>query len=523
MRLLFASCRLARCAAARRAVFALLALLLVVGLGSAPRHAAWAQDPPGPAASASPSPAPSASPADNGVAAGTQAEAPAAPAAAPLKVDTGDTAWLLCSSALVLLMTPGLALFYGGMVRSKNILNVLMQSFIAVALVTVIWSLVGYSIAFDKGNAFVGGLGFLGLNNVGQDPHPVYSPTVPHQVFMVFQMMFAIITPALISGAIAERMKFSAYVIFIGLWSLLVYAPLAHMVWGDGGFLRTMGALDFAGGTVVHISSGVSALVMVLLLGKRRLDKNADTRPHNLPMTLIGTGLLWFGWFGFNAGSAIASNGLAGSAFVVTHIAAAVAGLVWVMIEWVAYKKPTALGLATGAVAGLVAITPASGFVTPLSAMIIGAGVSFISFYAIKLKAKFGYDDTLDVFGVHGIGGIWGALATGLFASKAVNSAGANGLFAGEAKTFTTQIIAVLIAVSYAAVVTFILGMILKATMGIAVSANEEEAGLDITQHGETAYAGDAPGLPGVTHGGGSGHGGAPVVAPAHGVPATGV
>ena len=404
------------------------------------------------------------------------------------KVDTGDTAWLLTSSALVLLMTPGLALFYGGMVRSKNVLNVIMQSFVAIAIVTLLWVVCGYSLAFSKGTPFLGGLTWLGLSGVGQEPNAFYGATVPHQAFMVFQMMFAIITPALISGAIAERMKFSAYIVFISLWSLLVYTPLAHMVWGEGGFLRDLGALDFAGGTVVHISSGVSALMLVILLGKRRLDRGDDTRPHNLPMTLIGTGLLWFGWFGFNAGSAIASNGLAGSAFVVTHVAAAAAGLMWILIEWIVYKKPTALGMATGAVAGLVAITPASGFVGPLSALAIGLGVSLISFFAIKLKAKFGYDDTLDVFGVHGVGGIWGALATGLFAQKAINSAGADGLFFGGSELIVKQLIAVGVAVGYAALMTLVLGMILKMTMGLAVTPGEEEAGLDITQHGESAY-----------------------------------
>jgi Amt family ammonium transporter len=414
---------------------------------------------------------------------------PPADVSAP-KVDTGDTAWLLASAALVLLMTPGLALFYGGMVRSKNILNMIMQSFIAIAVISVLWVICGYSLAFSKANPVLGGFAWLGLNGVGQEPNTFYGATVPHQAFMVFQMMFAIITPALISGAIAERMKFGSYVVFITLWSLLVYTPLAHMVWGEGGYLRDLGALDFAGGTVVHISSGVSALVLTILLGKRRIDRGEDTRPHNLPMTLIGTGLLWFGWFGFNAGSAIASNGLAASAFVVTHIAAATAGLVWVLIEWIVYKKPTALGLATGAVAGLVAITPASGFVGPLAALFIGGAVSVISFFAIKLKARFGYDDTLDVFGVHGVGGIWGALATGLFAQKAVNSAGADGLFFGGADLLTKQVIAVGIAVAFAVIGTLILGLLLKATMGLVVSRNEEEVGLDISQHGESGYTG---------------------------------
>ena len=307
---------------------------------------------------------------------------------------------------------------------------------------------------------------------------------------MVYQMMFAIITPALISGAIAERMKFAAYVVFIALWSLLVYCPLAHMVWGEGGYLFNLGALDFAGGTVVHISSGVSALVLCIMLGKRRTSSVDDLRPHNLPMTLIGTGLLWFGWFGFNAGSAVASGGLAGSAFVVTHVAAATAGLVWVLIEWTVLKKPTALGFATGAVAGLVAITPASGFVGVLPAIAIGAGVSVISYFAIKIKSKAGYDDTLDVFGVHGVGGMWGAVATGLFASKAVNSAGASGLFMGGGTTLLfKQFAAIGIAVLFAVVGTVIIGGIVKATIGLKVGEEEEQAGLDLTQHEESAYA----------------------------------
>jgi Amt family ammonium transporter len=421
------------------------------------------------------------------------AQTAAAPAAPP-KVDTGDTAWMLVSTAFVMLMTPGLALFYGGMVRSKNILNMLMQSFIAVAVVTVVWVVAGYSIAFAKGNPFVGGFSFLGLNGVGQEPNAFYGATIPHQVFMMYQMMFAIITPALISGAIADRMKFSTYVVFIALWSLIVYSPLAHMVWGEGGFLRDLGALDFAGGTVVHISSGVSALVLCIVLGKRRTSSTEDMRPHNLPMTLIGTGLLWFGWFGFNAGSAIASGGLAGSAFMVTHIAAAVAGLTWVLIEWIAYKRPTALGLGTGAVAGLVAITPASGFVGPMAAIAIGAGVSCISFFAIKLKEKFHYDDSLDVFGVHGVGGAWGALATGLFASTAVNAAGANGLFAGNAALVGKQLAGIGIAVGWAAVITFVLAHILKATMGLRVDSDSEDLGMDLSQHGESGYAGPSTG-----------------------------
>ncbi len=416
------------------------------------------------------------------------------------KIDTGDTAWMLVSTAFVMLMTPGLALFYGGMVRAKNVLNMLMQSFVALGIVTLVWVLWGYSLAFGPGNRFLGSFAWFGLNHVGPTPNPDYGATIPHQVYMIYQMMFAIITPALISGAIAERMKFSTYVVFMLLWSTLVYCPLAHWVWGKGGWLGTtggIGALDFAGGTVVHISSGISALVVALALGKRRTGLEEELRPHNLPMTLIGTALLWFGWFGFNAGSAVASNGLAGAAFIATHIAAAIAGLTWTLIEWMAYKKPTALGFATGAVAGLVAITPAAGFVGPIPAILIGIGVAFISFFAIRLKHRFHYDDTLDVFGVHGVGGIWGALATGLFASLAVNSAGANGLFYGGGfAQLGKQALAAGTAVVYAAFVTFVLVKILNAVMGLRVSADEEEAGLDLAQHGESGYSGaEAEGL----------------------------
>ena len=347
-----------------------------------------------------------------------------ASAATPSSINTGDTAWMLVSTALVMLMTPGLALFYGGMVRSKNVLNILMQSFVALGIVTLVWVLWGYSLAFGPGNRFIGSFTWIGLNHVGAAPS-AYAPTIPHSVFMIYQMMFAVITPALISGAIAERMKFSTYMVFMALWSTLVYCPLAHWVWGSGGWLGAdgLGALDFAGGTVVHISSGVSALVLALILGKRRSRVSIheeDTRPHNLPLTLIGTALLWFGWFGFNAGSALASGGLAASAFVATHVAAATGGLAWILLEWKVSSRPTALGFATGAVAGLVAITPASGFVTPLSAIAIGVGVALICFYAITLKHRFHYDDTLDVFGVHGVGGTFGAIATGLFASDMV-------------------------------------------------------------------------------------------------------
>ena len=405
-------------------------------------------------------------------------------------INSADTAWVLVSTALVLLMTPALGLFYAGMARTKNVLNILMQSFVALSVVSVLWAVVGYSLSFAKGNSFVGGLDYLFLKGVGQDALTLNGAalTVPHLLFMAFQMMFAIITPALISGAIVERMKFSAYLVFIVLWSLLVYSPVAHMVWGEGG-LFVGKALDFAGGTVVHITSGFSALALALLMGKRRLNHSDDTRPHNLPMVLLGAGLVWFGWFGFNAGSALTSGGLAASALVTTHIAAAVAGLVWILLEWVVVKKPTALGFATGAVAGLVAITPGAGFVTPVSAMIIGAVVPFISYGMIALKNKFKYDDTLDVFAVHGCGGLWGAIATVIFADKAVNSAGFNGLLKGDSSWLMQQLFAVGTAVGIAIVGTVVIYTVLKLVFKtVNVSSEEEAAGLDITQHGESGY-----------------------------------
>lgn len=405
-------------------------------------------------------------------------------------INSADTAWVLVSTALVLLMTPALGLFYAGMARTKNVLNILMQSFVALSVVSVLWAVVGYSLSFAKGNSFVGGLDYLFLKGVSQDALTLNGAalTVPHLLFMAFQMMFAIITPALISGAIVERMKFSAYLVFIALWSLLVYSPVAHMVWGEGG-LFVGKALDFAGGTVVHITSGFSALALALLMGKRRLNHSDDTRPHNLPMVLLGAGLVWFGWFGFNAGSALTSGGLAASALVTTHIAAAVAGLVWILLEWVVVKKPTALGFATGAVAGLVAITPGAGFVTPVSAMIIGAVVPFISYGMIALKNKFKYDDTLDVFAVHGCGGLWGAIATVVFADKAVNSAGFNGLLKGDSSWLMQQLFAVGTAVGIAIIGTVVIYTVLKLVFKtVNVSSEEEAAGLDITQHGESGY-----------------------------------
>jgi Amt family ammonium transporter len=414
----------------------------------------------------------------------------AVPAATkPSKIDTGDTAWMLTSAALVLLMTPGLALFYGGMVRTKNVLGTIMHSFIIIAIVSVQWALWGYTLAFgpDVGG-IIGNLSWFGLKGVGLDPYPDYGATIPHQAFMIYQAMFAIITPALITGAIAERMKFKTFLIFTILWSTLVYDPIAHWVWGVGGWIRNLGALDFAGGTVVHISSGISALAAATLVGKRKGYRTEPMAPHNLPMTITGAAILWFGWFGFNAGSAIAAGKLSTSAFVVTHLATASAALAWIFVEWIYKGKPTTLGAASGAVAGLVAITPASGFVGPMPALLIGLGAGIFCYIGVISKNRFSYDDSLDVVGVHGVGGTWGALATGLFASKIINDAGADGLFYGNPALFGIQALAVVATWVYAFVVTFILLKVLDWTMGLRVSPEEEESGLDLSQHSETGY-----------------------------------
>lgn len=413
--------------------------------------------------------------------------------AAPPKIDTGDTAWMLTSAALVLMMTiPGLFLFYGGLVRSKNVLSVIMHSFIIVGLVTLQWVLWGYSLAFgpDKGH-IVGSLAWAGLKGVGLDPNPDYAGTIPHQLYMIYQLMFAIITPALITGTFVERAKFSTFLIFILLWATFIYDPLAHWVWGKGGWVGAnggMGALDFAGGTVVHISSGISALVASIMFGKRMGYGRETMAPHNLPLCVVGASLLWVGWFGFNAGSAVSSGTLATSAFVATHIATATAALSWMMMDWIFRGKPTCLGAASGAVAGLVAITPASGFVGPMSSIIIGLGAGIICSTACTVKVRLGYDDSLDVVGVHGIGGTWGALATGLFASKAINPAGNNGLFFGNPHQLVVQLIAVVATWVLAIVGTFIILSILKAIMGLRVSEEEEQVGVDLSQHNETGY-----------------------------------
>ena len=405
-------------------------------------------------------------------------------------IDTGDTAWVLTSAALVLFMTPGLAFFYGGLVRRKNILSVLMQCFVIICLISLQWVLFGYSLAFGPDvNGLIGSLDWVGLHGVGLDPNPDYAATIPHQAFMIYQGMFAVITPALILGAFAERMKFSAFCVFSLLWATLVYDPVAHWVWGVGGFLRTSGALDFAGGTVVHINAGVGALAAALVLGKRLGYPDNMAPPHSLPLAVLGAGILWFGWFGFNAGSALGAGSLATSAFVATHTATATAGLAWAILDWRFNAHPTMLGMITGAVAGLVAITPAAGFVTPIGAIWIGLGAAAICYFAVTvLKVKFGYDDSLDAFGVHGIGGMWGAIATGIWATTAVNSAGADGLAYGNAAQLWIQTKAVLITLTYSFFATFILLKLTDVLLGLRVSKEEERIGLDLTQHRETGY-----------------------------------
>lgn len=407
-----------------------------------------------------------------------------------LNIDTGDTSFMILATALVMLMTPGLALFYGGMVRKKSVLSVIMQSFILIALISVQWVLFGYTLAFgpDHGH-LIGGLDWLGLQGVGLTPNADYAGTIPHQLFMAFQLMFAIITPALITGSFAERMRFPAFLLFSLLWATLIYDPLAHWVWGVGGWLRNLGALDFAGGTVVHISSGISGLVAALVLGKRKGLGSQGMLPHQIPMTLLGVALLWFGWFGFNAGSALGANGLAVGAFVTTNTAAAAAALSWMFVEWLHRGKPTLLGAGSGAVAGLVSITPGAGFVGPMSALAIGLLGGAICYFAVAvLKSKMGYDDSLDAFGCHGIGGTWGAIATGIFASKAINSAGADGLLYGNFALLKAQLIAVGTTIAFAVVGTFVILKVVGLFTKVRASEEEEEAGLDISQHGEEAY-----------------------------------
>jgi Amt family ammonium transporter len=404
------------------------------------------------------------------------------------KINTGDTAWLLASAALVMLMTPALGFFYGGLVRRKNVLATIMHSFFILCLISVQWVLWGYSLAFgpDIGGV-IGGLDWAGLKGVGQEPSP-YAPTVPALAFMVFQMMFAVITPALITGAFAERKRFKAFVVFTLLWATLVYDPVAHWVWGGGWLGKGLGALDFAGGTVVHITSGVSALVAALVLGRRKGYGAEPMDPHDATMTVLGASLLWFGWFGFNAGSALSSGGLAANAFVVTNTAAAMAALTWMTVSWLHKGAPSVLGAAAGAVAGLVAITPASGYVDVSASILIGLGAGVFCYTAIQITRRLRVDDALDVFGVHGVGGAWGALATGLFATVAVNSGAADGLFYGNPGQLWVQAIAVAASITYSAVMTFVILKLINVFVGLRVPEHEEVLGLDASQHKETAY-----------------------------------
>lgn len=401
-------------------------------------------------------------------------------------MNTGDTAWLLISCALVLLMTPGLAFFYGGLVRDTDVINTIKMSFVSLALIALEWAVIGYSLAFSTNSPFIGGLTWMGLTGVGTEPNADYAATVPHLAFMAFQMMFAIITPALISGAIVGRMRFKAYLLFILLWGLLIYNPLAHWVWATDGWLRSFGALDFAGGTVVHISAGVSALTAAIILGPR--DNDAPNRPHNVPFVILGASLLWFGWFGFNAGSALGANGLASLAFVTTMLSAAAAVTVWILIEMTFKGRPTSVGAAIAAVIGLVAITPAAGFVTPMSAIAIGMIASGVCYCSLQLIGKTAIDDTLDVFACHGVGGVVGALLTGVFAVKSVNEAGADGLLAGNYQLLISQVVAISVTAAFSVIGTAIIMYGIKFTIGLRPRNIDEEFGIDTVEHGERAY-----------------------------------
>jgi Amt family ammonium transporter len=403
-----------------------------------------------------------------------------------MSVDAGDTAWILVSAALVMLMTPGLGFFYAGLSRRKNVINLLTQCFISVAVVSVVWTLWGYRLAFgpDAGG-YVGRLDWMFLRGVGGEPNTDYAPTIPHSAFMLFQLMFAIITPALVVGAFAERLRFSTFLIFLVAWSTFVYSPIAHWVWGVGGWLRTLGALDFAGGTVVHISSGVSALVAALVVGRRIDYGSGGFEPSNPTYVILGAALLWFGWFGFNGGSALASNGLASNAFMVTQLAAAMAALSWMLLGWAHRGKASSIGAASGAVAGLVAITPASGFVGPQAALVIGGVAGILCYIGVNVRGRLGVDDSLDVWGVHGVGGTWGALATGIFADTAINPAASNGLLLGNPSLLAVQAAGVAATWAYAGAVTWLLLKLLDLTIGLRAKPSEELIGLDITQHGE--------------------------------------
>ena len=429
------------------------------------------------------------------------------------EINNGDTAWVLASAALVLVMTPALGFFYGGLVRNKNVLGTIMHSFIIVGVVGVQWVVIGYSLAFgpDVGNGFIGDLSWFGLRDVGAEPSPDYFPTVPHQAFMVFQMMFAIITPALITGAFAERAKFSTFIVFTLLWTTLVYDPVAHWVFakdGCAGNFGGLGGLDFAGGTVIHVNSGFAALAAALVFGKRRGFGREPMEPDNITYVVLGAAILWFGWFGFNAGSQGAADSTAVNAFVVTQVAAATAAVTWMMMSWIFTGKPSVVGAAAGAVAGLVAITPASGFVQPMAAIAIGFGAGTLCYLALRLRARLGFDDSLDVWGVHGVGGAWGAFATGIFATTVVNALGRNGAIEGEPLQIVRQMAPIGAAMAYSFVATFAILKVLDRVMGLRVSEEEESIGIDVTQHGERAY--NFEGLP-------VGAGVATVVAPHYG------
>ncbi len=403
-------------------------------------------------------------------------------------INAGDTAWVLISSALVLMMVPALAFFYGGMVRKKNILSTLNLNFIIIGLISIQWVLYGYSLAFGTDFlGLIGGFNFLGLVGVGTAPNADYAATIPHLAFAGFQMMFAIITPALITGAFVERVRFKAFLIFSLLWATFIYDPVAHWVWGTGGIFRHLGALDFAGGTVVHVTAGFSALAFAMVIGARKGFGSRVFEPHNIPYSVLGAGLLWFGWFGFNGGSALAANGIAVNAFITTNTAAASAGIMWMFLSW-KDNKPSVLGIVTGAVVGLVAITPAAGFVTPLSAIIIGGVAAPISYYAIRFRQRHNLDESLDVWACHGMGGTWGALATGLFASKVVNDAGADGLFYGNPTQFLIQLVTIGLVIVFAFGMTMLISKVIARFTPLRVSDNEEEVGLDISEHGERAY-----------------------------------
>lgn len=405
-----------------------------------------------------------------------------------MSINSGDTAWVLISTALVILMTPALGFFYGGMVRKKNLLSTIMLSVVILALITVQWILFGYTLAFgpDHGGV-IGGLDWLGLMKVGGAPHIGYAPGVPHLAFMAFQMAFAVITPALITGAFVERINFSGFLVFTLLWSTFIYAPVAHWIWGIGGWLRVLGALDFAGGAVVHITAGVSALAVAMVIGKRKGYGKDNMEPSNIPLTVLGAFLLWFGWFGFNGGSALSAGAVAAQALVATTASGAAAALTWMIINW-SHKRPSVLGFSTGAIAGLAAVTPASGYISPLSALLIGVIAAALSYYMIIFRMKIGFDESLDVFACHGIGGIWGIIATGIFAQKALNPAGANGLLFGNPHLLFIQLLTVVVVAGFSFVVSYLLAKIVDTMFSLRAKDNEENVGLDIAQHGESVY-----------------------------------